>query len=396
MAQHILLYASPAIGGLLQYNHAILSALATLGYQVTYVQDIPDALINLFGPEGMERTRQRADWFVAQQKPLGIQHRWLEAPTAADIAQVITDLHPDLLIVSNGGPIANFYTKRAASQLGIPFLIVEHLVHPVKPKEVPEAYAALAQQYVEAKAVIAVSQNNLDLLRKLFGLAADKGQVIYCGRPAYYFQPPNLDVRSRLRQQWHIPDDAVLCFTAARMDIIKGYQYQLAAMKQLKKTPVWANLYFAWAGTGTLADHFQQAVKQAGMADRVKFLGELADINDWLDASDIFILPSESEGMPLAIMEAMAKGLPVTASAVSGVPEGLGETGQLLTSPIFGDSQATIRELVTTLQAWVSDATLRQQVGQACKQRAEQMFKEERMIAETIAVIRSALPSQAS
>lgn len=392
MAQHLVLYASPAIGGLLQYNHSLVCALATSGYQVTYVQDIPDALVQLFGSTGMERTRQRANWFAAKQQPLGVRHEWLESATAADAARVVTRLKPDLLILSNGGPIANFYAKRTAIQLGIPFIIVEHLVHPVKPKEVPAAYAELAAQYEAAKAVIAVSQNNLDLLRKLFGLAGDKGQVIYCGRPAEYFQPPDLEVRSRLRQTWGIPADAVVCFTAARIDIIKGYQYQLAAIKQLKHLPAWSHLYFAWAGTGTLADHFQTAVKQAGVTDRVKFLGELAEINEWLDTSDIFILPSESEGMPLAVMEAMAKGLPVAATAVSGVPEGLGDTGKLLTSPIFGDSQATIRELVATLQTWGSDAALRQQVGQTCRLRAIQMFQEDRMIAETIALIQAALP----
>ncbi|PSB24645.1 hypothetical protein C7B82_26910 [Stenomitos frigidus ULC18] len=90
-------------------------------------------------------------------------------------------------------------------------------------------------------------------------------------------------------------------------------------------------------------------------------------------------------------MEAMAKGLPVAASAVSGVPEGLGDTGQLLTSPMFGNPQSTIQELVTTLKDWVSDATRRQQVGLACKQQAEKMFREERMIEETVAIVQAIL-----
>ena len=89
--------------------------------------------------------------------------------------------------------------------------------------------------------------------------------------------------------------------------------------------------------TGALIDPFQQMVKQAGVGDRVKFLGELDAIDAWLDASDIFLLPSESKGLPLAMMEAVAKGLLIAASAVSGVPEGLGDTGQLLTSPMFGN-----------------------------------------------------------
>ncbi len=89
-------------------------------------------------------------------------------------------------------------------------------------------------------------------------------------------------------------------------------------------------------------------------------------------------------------MEAMAKGLPVAASAVSGVPEGLGDTGKLLASPLY-DSRTTIQELVAGLQMWAEDAALRQQIGQTCRQRAQQMFREERMIGETIAVVQNVL-----
>ena len=389
-----MLYTSPAIGGILHYNHSILCALATHGYRLTSVQEIPDGLVKLFGSQGMAQTRSRADWFVQQQP--GIQHHWLEAPSPEAMERSVLEPKPDLVILSNGGPVANFLPKRAAIRAQIPFIIVEHLVHPIKPKEVPQAFAELAQQYAAASAVIAVSQDNLRLLRKLFGLAEDKGQVIYCGRPPIYFEPPSLPTRSRLRQEWGIPATAIVCFTAARLDIIKGYQYQLGAIKRLKQTAAWESLYFVWAGVGTLADHFQQAVQQAGVGDRVKFLGELTGINDWLDASDIFVLPSESEGLPLALMEAMAKGLPVVAAAVSGIPEGLGDTGKLLTSPIFGNAQTTIQELTETLQAWVGDADLRQQIGQAGKQRATQLFQEQRMIDQTIAVIQSAIDRAAS
>jgi hypothetical protein len=119
-------------------------------------------------------------------------------------------------------------------------------------------------------------------------------------------------------------------------------------------------------------------------------LGQRSDIPDLLTASDIFVFPSKAEGMPLSVMEAMAKGLPVIASAVSGIPEELGDTGKLLPDPNH-DPQETVRELVDTLQAWAADHNLRTSVGQACHQRATQMFKEERMLAEHIALIEQAL-----
>ncbi|MGF1494292.1 MAG: hypothetical protein ACFBSC_17975 [Microcoleaceae cyanobacterium] len=78
------------------------------------------------------------------------------------------------------------------------------------------------------------------------------------------------------------------------------------------------------------------------------------------------------------------------ASAAGGIPEGLGETGQLLPDPNV-DPEGTAQELAKTLQIWVGDADLRQEIGQASRQRAEQLFKEDRMIWETLLVIEQAL-----
>ena len=80
-------------------------------------------------------------------------------------------------------------------------------------------------------------------------------------------------------------------------------------------------------------------------------------------------------------MEAMAKGLPVMASAVSGVPEELGETGKLLPDPKLNPT-GTIRELVKTIITWSESPQLRQLAGLGCKRRAEALFREERMLRE--------------
>jgi glycosyltransferase involved in cell wall biosynthesis len=94
--------------------------------------------------------------------------------------------------------------------------------------------------------------------------------------------------------------------------------------------------------------------------------------------------------MPLAIMEAMAKGLPVAATAISGIPEELGVTGKLLP-----DGQSArprlVAELAATLVRWSGDAVLRAEVGVAARSRAETMFREERMVEQTRALIDAVL-----
>ena len=99
------------------------------------------------------------------------------------------------------------------------------------------------------------------------------------------------------------------------------------------------------------------------------------------------------EGMPLAIMEAMAKRLPVVATAVSGIPEELGDTGRLLPDPA-ADPAATISSLAETLSAWAADPAARRALGDAARLRAEALFAEERMISQTLAVIQRQLAAR--
>src|SRR5262249_14938518 len=153
------------------------------------------------------------------------------------------------------------------------------------------------------------------------------------GRPERYFRPRDIEIRRRLRKEVGIPPDAVLCFTAARIDPVKGFSIQLAAIERLRDSPVWSNLAFAWAGSGKQFQELADVLRKRGLTASVKLIGHRWDVEDWLDAADMFVLPSFAEGMPLAVIEAMAKGLPVAASIVSGLPEELGSTGQLLPDP---------------------------------------------------------------
>ena len=197
-----------------------------------------------------------------------------------------------------------------------------------------------------------------------------------------------------MRDELSLPDDAVLCLTTARLEPIKGFQYQLNAILKLRSNPVYSRLHFAWAGSGGLEATLRTAIAELRMENRIHLLGRRWDVPELLDAADIFVLPSQFEGMPLAIMEAMAKSLPVVATAVSGIPEELGSTGKLIADPKL-DPQKTIDELVETLAAWSEDASLRQRVGSECHARARELFTVERMVTQTARVIdRCLLPAR--
>jgi glycosyltransferase involved in cell wall biosynthesis len=140
------------------------------------------------------------------------------------------------------------------------------------------------------------------------------------------------------------------------------------------------------AGDGPLRPALEEMVSRRGLAGRVQLLGARTDVPTLLRAADVFVLSSRSEGLPLAIIEAMTAGLPVVATGVGGVPEAVvhGETG-LLVPP--GDPTA----LASALDRLLRDAGLRRRMGEAGRQRALAHFTEARMLEETAALYVRAL-----
>lgn len=391
MSKHILLYTDdPGTGGVAQYNDMIALGLRAQGYRVTVAQT------------------QSENPLITSQQQAGVRHEWLDFDTVEEFGRTGSDLsqaqaifprtQPDLILFSDSYPLSNLAAKEVALQMGIPYVIVVGFVAPYLVQRFGEGVDAeyylgmLERQYRRAKQVIAVCRENLELLYKLFRLPSDKGQVIHYGRPEHFFSPRDGAMRDRLRKSLGVPAKGVLCFTAARLESVKGFQYQLDAIATLRHTSVWSNLYFVWAGEGSMRPELEYALAELEVGDRVTLLGQQWDIANWLEAADLFILPSKLEGMPLTIMEAMAKGVPVIASAVSGIPEELGTTGKLLTNPAH-DHEATVNELVSTIQAWAANPEARRAVGEAEQRRASQMFRQFRMVEETLTVLQRALLS---
>jgi glycosyltransferase involved in cell wall biosynthesis len=118
------------------------------------------------------------------------------------------------------------------------------------------------------------------------------------------------------------------------------------------------------AGEGHLRARLEEQAARLGIADRVRFLGLVADMPAFYQGLDVFVLPSVStEGLPLTVLEAMASGLPVVATTVGGTPEAItdGESG-LLAPP--GDAGA----LAVALRRVLDDEALRGRLGAAARE----------------------------
>ena len=165
----------------------------------------------------------------------------------------------------------------------------------------------------------------------------------------------------------------------------KGIGETIKAMAALKRSGIPCLLKVA--GEGTARGSFERAAEELGVRDQVEFLGAVSDMAGFYSGIDVFVLPSFGEGLPLSVLEAMAAGRPVVASALSGIPEAVTHgTEGLLVSP--GDTDA----LVLALARLAKDPALRQDMGRRARARALRDFSAERMITECIQVYERLLP----
>ena len=191
--------------------------------------------------------------------------------------------------------------------------------------------------YKKTDRVVAVSNYTKSLLEDI-GVNSGKIRVIYNGvYSSLLTDPVNIDSVESLRQKYGIEKTDRIIVTIARVLPRKGQDNVIRSIpKILEEVP---GLKYLVVGEGKYKKDFEQLADDLGVADKVIFTGgvENSRINDYLDLSDIFIMPNrlwnnKVEGLPNAIIEASARGLPVIAGNHSGSVEAVvhGETGFLV------------------------------------------------------------------
>ncbi|MGH2330696.1 glycosyltransferase family 4 protein [Thermoanaerobacter mathranii] len=122
--------------------------------------------------------------------------------------------------------------------------------------------------------------------------------------------------RKKLREELGFLENDILILTVAELIPRKNYFQMIDAIKNLRNNDM--NLYYLIVGTGELENKLRDYVYRNSLDKKIKFLGYKKDIPDLLNVCDIFALTSLHEGLPRAIMEAMAAGKPIIATNVRG------------------------------------------------------------------------------
>lgn len=214
-------------------------------------------------------------------------------------------------------------------------------------------------------------------------LPADRVEVVHNGIDLARFGRRDLDKRE-CRAFLGLPEHGWLWGAVGRLAPVKGHDVLLKAWAASGIGGLGGHLVIA--GEGKLREELTAQARSSGIAGEITLPGHVTDIPKFLAALDGFIMPSRHEGFPLAVLEALAAGLPVVASGVGGIPEiltALAERGHcFLVSP---ENDQELGEAMTQVMKW--PATRRAQAAAAIREQA-QLFDAKRMIARLDALYR--------
>jgi glycosyltransferase involved in cell wall biosynthesis len=272
---------------------------------------------------------------------------------------------------------AHFATEPAAAARGLaealdlPFTFTAH-GYDIRRKPPPD----FAERAAAARALITVSQANARDIARGFGVSPGHIRVIPCGVDTDRFRPSKSAGRARGRAST-LP----LLVCVSRHVPVKNLGLLLEACALLRHRGV--RFRCVLVGDGPQRGDLERESQRLGLNKTVMFAGALeqAQVLRWWQRASAAVLTSESEGMPVCLMEAAACGVPAVATAVGGVPELIEDdvTGLLARA---GDAA----DLAVLLQRLLLDPALAARMGAAARRLAEERFSVRKQVDALLAL----------
>ena len=266
----------------------------------------------------------------------------------------------------------NFYGAVAARLAGVPVLVTSKRgLH--EPAGAAERFAVQVSNRL-SDTVTGNAPQVLDFTREAEGAFPAPMVMIPSGIDTERFDPAVVDPEAGLRLRAELGiGDAPVVGTVMTFRPRKGFRMLFEAMAELRRVVPDARLLFA--GESEMPPDPAALARSLGLEGAIHLLGRRSDMPAVLSAFDVFVLPSESEGMSNAILEAMAMRLPVVVTSVGGAPEVIeeGRCGFLVDYP---DSSAMASKLAPLL----TDPELRRRVGDAARERVVASYSAAEMV----------------
>jgi glycosyltransferase involved in cell wall biosynthesis len=310
-------------------------------------------------------------WLVNQFKDRGFDPEMFDAPSFIDpgyLAHLVRILkRRGTEVVHSHEFLTSVYGGGAAAVLRKPHVMTMHGGRYYAGRRIRRE--ALRWSAKRSRAVVGVSAATANELASHLRLPADRVRVVPNGIR------PRLGDGLAVRRELKVADDEMLVVAIGNLKPVKAHTVLLEALVLLSGrdgVPPWR---VAIAGTGSEQEKLEALAAEHGISDRLHLLGYRADVGDILAAADVWAMTSLSEGLPLALIEAMFAGKPIVASNVGGIPEVItnGSNG-LLVPP--NDPQT----LADALARLFADRALRERLASAGRRDAEEHYGIDRMV----------------
>ncbi|ART50518.1 glycosyl transferase [Acidovorax carolinensis] len=295
---------------------------------------------------------ERIDALRARGLQVRVVSNWLHVLTVWELRRIIRVWNPDVVFAH--GFSDHIWGRQAAVAEGVPRIF--HVEHNSRERYTRRRLRQALALAPHTQASIGVSEGvRTSLIER--GFAPEQCIAIPNGIVLERFPDSLLPAR------WQDREPAILM--ASRFARQKDHASLIHALALLRDRGLAPMLYLAGAGSQRLLRQAQALARRLGLQAQVRFLGNVADLPERLAATQVFVLSTRWEGMPLALVEAMAAGCACIGTDVVGVREVIdqGRTG-LLVSP--GDTDA----LADALQRLLQDASLAERLGAAARAQA--------------------------
>jgi glycosyltransferase involved in cell wall biosynthesis len=309
-------------------------------------------------------------------------HPWADARALARLTQAIRRFRPD--IVHTHTAKAGTLGRLGAWLSRVPVTVHTfhgHLLHGYF--STPKTTAVIkTERYLASRTtqLVAVgSKVRDDLLEAGIG-RPDQFVVVPPGLPLPEAPPPG-QARAVLQLP---PDGPVVSYVARLTRVKRPDRFVAVAAEVARRHP---SVTFVVAGEGDLLHEVRHQARALG--DRVRFVGWRSDIETVYAASDVVVLTSDNEGMPVSLIEAAATGTAAVTTRVGSAPEVVahGVTGLV--------TDTDVNELSSAVDQLLGDAELRARMGAAAKARAQKEFSADRLVADMADLYERLVPEKA-
>ncbi len=315
MKKFLMVATVPSMIG--QFNMDNLHILLKLGYEVHVACNFTDTSV---------WTPERIRLFKQQLSELGIKYIQVEfARTPYDIAKLIKgykELRTLIIREQYAGihchtPVAGMITRLAAHGTKSKVIYTAHGFHFYKGAPLKNWLI----YYPVEKMCSYMTDVLLTINKEDFALAKSKmkaKRVLYV--PGVGVDTEKFDsdqVHKSIKGELGIPNGATMILSIGELNENKNHESVIRALAEIGQT-VSTNIYYVIVGKGVLEEKLKRTAAESGLEEQIILTGFRTDVIDFYHSADIFVFPSYREGLSVALMEAMASGLPIAASHIRG------------------------------------------------------------------------------